>query len=426
MVIPKKILTLSLIVIALAVLAFFLFVKKEGPDAGGGSGEPSAASSQASGGAGSGTANPSGNAEAAPLSVKAVPAVRDEVVIGLKSPGEAFTERKIAVKAEVGGVIRSLTATEGLHVKEGELLVALDEREYRLRLEKLQALRLKALSELLLEKQFAAAEATPAPSSAAALAKAKDAADKANELFGKGLVPREEWKSAQRDYELALIGSGGKRDEIMSSSKNLTQTEVDVEIAEMELDKTRIRAPFAGIVTDVKVSPREHVDAGRELFTLVSIVPIKVKARVLESEIGKMKVGREVDVRFAAYPDRVFKGTVEAVSPVVNAEDKTCAVHIAVGNPAEEIKPGMHAEVEIAAEIYRERLVVPQDAILVRAGRKLVFVVEEGLAKWRYVEIGVENERLAEILDGVKEGELVITEGHFTLAHDARVAVAKD
>ena len=426
MVIPKKILTLSLVVIALAVLAFFLFVKKGGPEAGGGSGEPSAASSQASGGAGSGTANPSGNAEAAPLSVKAVPAVRDEVVIGLKSPGEAFTERKIAVKAEVGGVIRSLTATEGLHVKEGELLVALDEREYRLRLEKLQALRLKALSELLLEKQFAAAEAAPAPSSAAALAKAKDAADKANELFGKGLVSRAEWKSAQRDYELALIGSGGKRDEIMSSSKNLTQTEVDVEIAEMELDKTRIRAPFAGIVTDVKVSPREHVDAGRELFTLVSIVPIKVKARVLESEIGKMKVGREVDVRFAAYPDRVFKGTVEAVSPVVNAEDKTCAVHIAVGNPAEEIKPGMHAEVEIAAEIYRERLVVPQEAILVRAGRKLVFVVEEGLAKWRYVEIGVENERLAEILDGVKEGELVITEGHFTLAHDARVAVAKD
>lgn len=426
MVIPKKFLTLSLVVIALAVLGYFLFVKKGGQDAVAASAEPGAAASQAAGGAGSGAANPSGSAEAAPLSVKAVPATRGAVVIGLKSPGEAFTERIIAVKAEVGGVIKTLVATEGLHVKADELLVALDDREYRLRLEKQQALRLKNLSELLLEKQFAAPEAAPGPASSAVLDQAKEAADKANELFGKGLVSREEWKSAQRDYELALIGSGGKRDEIMASSKNLTQTEIDVEISEMELEKTRIRAPFAGIVTDVKVSPREHVDPGRELFTLVSIVPIKVKARVLESEIGKMKVGREVDVRFAAYPDRVFKGTVEAVSPVVNAEDKTCAVHIAVRNPAEEIKPGMHAEVEIAAEIYPNRLVVPQEAILVRSGRKLVFVIEGGLAKWRYVEIGVENERVAEILDGVKEGELVITEGQFTLAHDARVAVAKD
>ncbi len=426
MVIPKRFLVLSLVVIALAVLGYFLLVKKGGQDAGAVSAEPGAAASQASVGAGSGAASPSGSTEAAPLSVKAVPATRGEVVIGLKSPGEAFTERMIAVKAEVGGVIKDLAAKEGLHVKAGELLVALDDREYRLRLEKQQALRLKNLSELLLEKQFAAPEAAPGPASAAGLDKAKEAADKANELFGKGLVSREEWKSAQRDYELALIGSGGKRDEIMASSKNLTQTEIDVEISEMELEKTRIRAPFAGIVTDVKVSPREHVDPGRELFTLVSIVPIKVKARVLESEIGKMKVGREVDVRFAAYPGRVFKGTVEAVSPVVNAEDKTCAVHIAVGNPAEEIKPGMHAEVEIAAEIYPNRLVVPQEAILVRSGRKLVFVIEGGLAKWRYVEIGVENERVAEILDGVKEGELVITEGHFTLAHDARVAVAKN
>jgi RND family efflux transporter MFP subunit len=197
----------------------------------------------------------------------------------------------------------------------------------------------------------------------------------------------------------------------------------------MDLDKTRLRAPFAGIITDIRISPREHIDAGRELFTLVNLGRIRVKARVLESEIGKIKAGREVDLRFSAYPGKVFNGIVEAISPIVVAEDKTCSVYIAVNNPTEEIKPGMHAEVEIAAEIYRDRLLVPQEAILVRGGRKVVFVVDNGLAKWRYVKTGLESGDFAEILPGerpeetVNEGEPVIIEGHFTLAHDSRVTV---
>jgi RND family efflux transporter MFP subunit len=138
-----------------------------------------------------------------------------------------------------------------------------------------------------------------------------------------------------------------------------------------------------------------------------------------------MRTGREVDLRFSAYPGKTFKGVVEAVSPVVNTDDRTCTVYIGVGNLAEEIKPGMHAEVEIAADIYKNRLLVPQEAVLTRSGRRLVFVVEGGLARWRYIEIGVENEKFAEILDGVKEGEPVIVEGHFTLAHDAKVSVEK-
>ena len=242
-------------------------------------------------------------------------------------------------------------------------------------------------------------------------------------------MSQSDFEAAQKDYEIALIEAGRKKDEIMATTKGLTQAELDVKLAQMDLEKTRIRAPFAGILTEIKISPREHIDPGRELCTLVNISRIWVKAKILESEIGKIKAGREVDLRFSAYPGKVFKGTVEAVSPIVNAEDKTCAVHIALSNPAEEIKPGMHAEVEIAAEIYKDRLLVPQEAILVRGGRKLVFVVENGLAKWRYVKIGLENEIYAEILAGerpeetVNAGDLVIVEGHFTLAHDASVTI---
>ena len=127
-------------------------------------------------------------------------------------------------------------------------------------------------------------------------------------------MARDLYDKARSDYEIALIEAGRKKDGIMATSKNLTQTEIDIKISRMELEKTRLAAPFAGVLTDIKVSPGERLDPGRELFTLVDLARIKVKARILESEIGKMKSGRQVDLRFSAYPGRVFKGTVELLA----------------------------------------------------------------------------------------------------------------
>jgi RND family efflux transporter MFP subunit len=197
----------------------------------------------------------------------------------------------------------------------------------------------------------------------------------------------------------------------------------------LRLEKTKIYAPFSGIITDIQVSPNENVSAGTVLFTLVNIDRVQVNAKVLESEIGKMVVGREVDLKFSAYPGEVMPGKVSAISPVVNPDDKTCTVIIDVPNPQARIKPGMHAEVEIAAEIYHDRLLVPQDAVLTRGGRKLVFAVEDGMAKWKYIQIGLENEDFAEVLPDengeipVTEGMQLLVEGHFTIAHDANVRV---
>jgi RND family efflux transporter MFP subunit len=424
--IPKAVLGGFLIVVLVAASVYFLVLDKKPakPE------NKAEKASSASSGATSAPA-PDQKVEAAPLPVKVAKAVIGDLVMTLKSPGEAYTEKRIAMKAEVGGVVKNLYAAEGRHVREGDLLVELDDREYALRLEKLEAQRLRYLSELFLEKQFAAAGQEATPAALEKLEKAQAAYGTAAEAFKKGLIAEIELEKAQSDLELALIEAGRKRDEIMASTKNLTQAEVDVKIARMDLEKTRIRAPFSGIVTDVKLSPKERLDPGRELFTLVDISRIKVKAKVLESEVGKVVAGREVDLRFSAFPGRTFRGRIEAVSPVINAEDKTCGVYVAMDNPSEEIKPGMHAEVEFPTEIFTGRLLVPQQAILVRGGRKLVFAVEGDVAKWRYIEVGLENERFAEVLPGkepgwgVSAGDTVIIEGHITLAHDTKVSIVQ-
>jgi len=424
--IPKAVLGGSLVVAVVAAALYFFVLDKTPakPKDQGETASPAAANSAAA-------PAPDQKVEAAPLPVKVAKAVIGDLVMTLKSPGEAYTEKRIAMKSEVGGVVKNLYAAEGRHVREGDLLVELDDREYRLNLERLEAQRLRYLSELFLERQFSVTEIPPSQAMVDKVAKAQADYDRIAEGFKSGVASQADLEKAQAALELALIEAGSKKDEVQAATKGLTQAEVDVKIARLNLDKTRVRAPFAGIITDLKISPKERIEAGRELFTLVDISRIKVKAKVLESEVGKVIAGREVDLRFSAFPGRTFTGRIEAVSPVIDATDKTCGVYVAMDNLSEEIKPGMHAEVEFPTEIFTGRLLVPQQAILVRGGRKLVFAVEGDVAKWRYIEVGLENERFAEVLPGkepgwgVSAGDNVIIEGHITLAHDTKVSIVQ-
>jgi RND family efflux transporter MFP subunit len=424
--IPKAVLG-GFLVLILAAAGVYFFVLNKTPS----KPENQAETASTSPAGASSAPAPDQKVEAAPLPVKVAKAIIGDLVMTLKSPGEAYTEKRIAMKAEVGGVVKNLYAAEGRHVREGDLLVEVDDREYRLSMEKLEAQRLRYLSELFLEREFSKTDQQPSQAVVDKLAKAQSDYDRISEGFKAGVASQADLEKAQASLELALIEAGRKKDDVQAATKGLTQAEVDVKIARLNLEKTRVRAPFAGIVTDVKLSPKERIDPGRELFTLVDISRIKVKAKVLESEVGKVVAGREVDLRFSAFPGRTFKGRIEAVSPVINSEDKTCGVYVAMDNPSEEIKPGMHAEVEFPTEIFTGRLLVPQQAILVRGGRKLVFAVEGDVAKWRYIEVGLENERFAEVLPGkepgwgVSAGDTVIIEGHITLAHDTKVSIVQ-
>ena len=411
MIFPKRILAFVLISITAAVVFFSLKKESELP------------ASQAE----VVTATSDIKRDESLLPVRVALVTREDMVETIKSPGEAITEKMATVRAKATGTIKNLRVREGQYVLPGQILVEMDDREFRLRLDQKEAHRLRCLSELFLDKQFQDPEKKndAEDGSQAVIRQAEEGFNRASELFCKGLLSMEKFEQAKREYDWLVIKSGERKDEVMASAKGLTQAEIEVRLAQMDLEKTVIRAPFAGIITDLRVSPQENIEAGRELFTLVNLREIKVRARVLESEIGRISVGREADLKFIALPKKVFAGKIEAISPVINPEERTCAVYILVANSGNEIKPGMQAEVEVAAERYKDKLLIPQEAVLVRSGRKLVFVVEEGTAKWRYIETGLENEDFAEVLAGVSEGEQVIVEGHFALIHEARVRILR-
>ncbi|HSQ79498.1 MAG TPA: HlyD family efflux transporter periplasmic adaptor subunit, partial [Candidatus Bathyarchaeia archaeon] len=280
--VPKAVLG-GFLIVALAAAVYFLVLAKDPPTAADQAGSAPAASADAST-----SPAPDQKTEAAPLPVKVDKAFVGDLVMTLRSPGEAYTEKKITMKAEVGGDVKNLYAAEGKHVREGDLLIELDDREYRLRLESAEAMRLRYLSELFLDRQFALAPSAPSKDVTDRLTKAQADYDRVSKGFKSGVASEADLEKAQAALELALIESGRKRDEVQAATKGLTQAEVDVKVARLNLEKTRIRAPFSGILTDIKISPKERVDVGRELFTLVDISRIKVEAKVLESEVGKV------------------------------------------------------------------------------------------------------------------------------------------
>ena len=415
MVFSKKILTIVLIVIVLGAAAYYVFMVK-------GVGLKSDAAGDES--------EPEKQPTETPLPVMVGEVFRGELIIRLKSPGEAVTNMRVDMKAEVSGKVNRLLVKESQRVQKGQILLELDDREARLALENSEATRLETLSRYILEQQFAvdSQEGTGPDRQGQNLTQQYD---EISQLYQKGMISQEDFERRSRQMEIEIIKSGAKKEEIMEVSQGLTQAEIQVKQARLTLEKSKVRAPFSGVITNIQVSPGQHVSGGSDLFTLVNIDKVQVHAKVLESEIGKMREGREVDLKFSAYPGQVFKGKVHAISPIVDPADKTCNVIVEMVNVNQAVKPGMHAEVEIAAEIYTDRLLVPQDAILTRNQRKLVFVVEGDRAKWKYIAIGLENEDYAEVLPtddpggGVEPGNQVLIDGHFTIAHDARIRIVQ-
>lgn len=367
-----------------------------------------------------------------PLPVQVKKVERGELIIKLRSPGEAVTDRMVVVKTEVSGKVRALFVREGQSVQKGELLVELDNREFLLEVERANASRLKILSELLLDKQFAENSAVDDALYTEKILDEKQNYEKAYQQYQQGLMSLEEFEGAFKKFEMIMIESGQKKEDIIAATKGLTQQEINLKKARLDLEKTLITAPFAGVITGIKVSEQQQVPAFYDLFTVVNAKRVSVHAKVLESEIGAMRVGRDVDLFFSAFPEEKIKGKVKVVSPLVNSDDKTCNVIISINQSETIIKPGMHAEVEIEAVIFKDVLLVPQEAILVRGGKKMVYVVEENIARSRTIETGRENDQFAEVLEsndvnsGLREGEVVIVEGHYTLAQNARVRILED
>ncbi len=357
------------------------------------------------------------------VTVNAARAIRGDLVRPVVAEGHIRARHTAELHAEVAGKIARVIAEEGQSVKRGQMILKLDDREYEMASEEARARYLQALSLLTIED---------ADVDTALVGQAKEVRDEfadLDRLERAGKITRDERLAREIALDIQSLKEGKFRGEIAAARSGVSVARADLERARLNLERTEIRAPFDGVITGLVLSPGQQLMLNQAICTLVDNINIEAEIGVLEADVGKIAPGGSAILAVPAVGD-TLNVTVDVVSPQFDSETRTCQVLLRVKNADGKLRPGMFARALISGERFKDRLLVPREAILTRDGRPLLFKVDGDRAKWLYVDLGESNDHLVEIKNVLQGGTLdpgdrVIVSDHLTLAHDAKVKVRR-
>ena len=196
-----------------------------------------------------------------------------------------------------------------------------------------------------------------------------------------------------------------------------------VTLARKALADTTVRAPFAGVVVERRVSTGDYVTRGQVVATVVRVDPLRVELSIPEQDVSRVGAGQAVTFRVGAPPGRQFTGTVRYVSPSLRTDQRAMVVEAVVDNPDGALKPGLFATAEIAEPERRTALLVPRAALREVGATQRVLVVKGTRLEDRIVALGqVVGDRVI-VTSGVARGEVVALPGAAPLAEGTEVAV---
>jgi len=203
-------------------------------------------------------------------------------------------------------------------------------------------------------------------------------------------------------------------------SSGLIQAKLDQEEAELQLSYTQIIAPFDGIIANQAVKVGNFVNQGDKLCDIYSPNKLEVISYVLEGDLSQIHMGDLAEIR-AIENEVPSEAIISEINPQVN-EKGLVQIVLEIKSKNNQLLPGMNTEVLI--KVPKEKnIVVHKEAIVVRSGREVVFVVEDDRAKWHYVTTGLDNGKDVEILEGLEPDDAVIITNNLQLANDALVEV---
>ncbi len=311
--------------------------------------------------------------------VKSVPVEAAAVAKGplterVTAVGSLRSDELVVISSEIAGRINEIHFKEGTRVEKGAPLITLDDSVYQAELHQAEAKRLLA----------------------------DQSNQRVTELFSR------------------KIASGSSMDEAES---NLAVANAAMELAKAQIEKTKLVAPFAGMVGLRQVSAGEYIIPGQALVGLDAIDPIKVDFKVPEKYLPTVHTGQLIEIKVDAYPGETFKGEVYAIDPRVDVEGRSVFIRARVPNEDRRLRPGQFARVILIHEVKPDALTVPEAAIVPKGEDQFVFKVVGGKAQLSRVSIGTRREGRVELVEGVAAGELVVTAGQLKIRDGTAVTV---
>ena len=360
------------------------------------------------GGARQGGGNPFGGggfgANRVPMTVETATAHRGAIMQQLVVVGNLVGDASVAVVPRAAGRLQEIDVRLGDRVTRGQRIAKIEDFEIQEQV----------------KQQEAALEVSRATirQREADLKLAETNAERSRNLFARQLLPKQTLDDTEARYQAAVAQLDLARAQNTQSSARLDELRIN-------LQNTIIVSPVNGFVARRAADPGAFVGQNAPVVDVVDIDRVRLVANIVEKDLDQLQAGDETQVEVDAFPGEMFMGRIARVAPVLDPATRTAPIEIEIPNPGFRLKPGMYARVTVTTDERKDALVVPANAVVDTGGRRGVFLAaENSTVSFRPVSVGVEESAQIEILDGLSEGDRVVTTGAAGLRDGDRVVLA--
>src|SRR5258708_4785539 len=373
------------------------------------------------------------------VTVQVVPVEKTTIQHVIKTQAILFPRQQAAIVSKISAPVQKFLIKRGSVVHKGQLLAVLENRD---------------LSAAAQENKgaFSQAEATYATTTAAGLPEemqkaeaeaqqtkqALDAQEKVfqsrQQLYQEGALPRKELDQSQVEVvqarnqfaiakrHLDTLQAIGKQQELKAAAGQLESAKGKYLGAEAQLSYSEIRSPIDGVITDRPLYPGEMAAAGTAIVTVMDISSVIAKAHIPQADAALLKVGDKGTIAVPGL-DEPVEGKITVVSPALDPNSTTVEVWLEAKNPKQQLKPGTSVQISLTAKTGKDALDVPAAAVVTAADwtTAVMVVGSDGRAHQKAVKLGIRENDDVQIVEGVNEGDKVVTVGAYGLPDNTRV-----
>lgn len=283
-------------------------------------------------------------------------------------------EQEATVVSKVRGIINEIYVEEGDQVKAGQVIAKIEDEQY-----KIEAARAKATLDRL-QNDF----------------------QRNKELFDKNLIAAETFQNSQFEYE---------------------SQKAAYDLAMLNLEYSSIKSPISGVVSERFVKRGNMIGTDQQVFRVTDFSPLQAILYVPEHEMAKIRKDQRAELRVDALPNQTFVGHVERISPVVDSQTGTFKVTVFVDETKDMLRPGMFGRVKIVYDTRENTRMIPKSAVMSEDLAQSVYVIQDSLAFKKQIQTGYTNGLNVEVINGLEDGDIVVTIGQGSLQDSSKVNI---
>lgn len=329
--------------------------------------------------------------------------------------GSLAADEEVVVAAQAAGELSQLNVDFGSFVTQGQVIATIDQRDAKLKVEQAEATLKQTMARLGMPDGLNVGEKfDPQRNADVKVAKsqldwAKMDLDRNTKLIENGDISRSIYDQATISYNSAQAHYQAALDAVNQQLALVEQQRSALALAKKAITDTVVRSPITGAVKEKLAARGSYLAVGGKIVSLVKINPLRLRADIPESSAAAVRKGQMMTLTVEAFPGRTFSGHVVRIGPSLNEQTRALTVEAEVNNAGNLLRPGMFAKSQLITAKDAPAVMVPSRAVVTVAGLTKLFVIENGKASERIVKTGSSDGDLIEIVEGVKEGDLVAT-----------------